>query len=920
LLPNIKHRSITNRLLGWFLLIGLLPLLATSLLTYSATDAALRNQAFTSLNGLAELKAIQLEQFVQERERNVSLMSKLPFLIEATDRFVQFGDRKDAPQYRQMQTFVEPALIEGMQIWRYSNLLIVSPLGDVVFALRASPELNRNLSDVQYRDTALGKVFDQAKQQRVTSLSDFEYYSARNELAAYYAAPVTRQGQLLGVVMVQINNDNLYKVANDVTSLGTTGETVIVTRVGDEAVFVTPTRNDPDAAFRRKLPITPDSQNATIKALQGLAGNGIATDYRGQEVVAAWRYLPDLRWGMVVKIDTAEAFAPAVDLRNRLLALNILVLLGVVVSALLLSRSLSRPIRKLTRTSTQLAAGDLKQRVKLNRADEIGVLGESFNKMAENLEDLYHSIDSKVQERTLQLQNTNAELEEARRNAEVANRSKSAFLANMSHELRTPLNAIIGYSELLEEDATDMGEQAFVTDLQKIKGAAKHLLSLINDVLDLSKIEAGKMELFVETFSVPAMVRDVVATIQPLVQKNGNILEVDCDPNLGEMRADLTKLRQSLFNLLSNASKFTERGKISLTVERANGRMLFRVRDTGIGISPEQIGRLFQAFTQADASTTRKFGGTGLGLAISQRFCQMMNGEIRVESEMGKGTIFTIDLPVRVEVKTVQNPAQSDILSAEMVDAAPGAPVVLAIDDDATIRDLLQRYLAKEGYAVYTAGTGEEGLQKARDIKPDVITLDVMMPSMDGWAVLAQLKEDSQTAEIPVIMLTMVEDHTMGYALGATDYLNKPVERTKLLSVLERHRTRQNQKVGRVMVVEDDLTTRMMTRRLLEKEGLDVIEASNGRVGLERLTKERPDLILLDLMMPEMDGFEFVMKLRQRKDWSYIPVVVISAKDITASDRERLNGYVEQVMQKGSFTRDSLLTTVRDLVSAATVR
>jgi signal transduction histidine kinase/CheY-like chemotaxis protein len=506
------------------------------------------------------------------------------------------------------------------------------------------------------------------------------------------------------------------------------------------------------------------------------------------------------------------------------------------------------------------------------------------------------------------------EIADKSRQLELADRHKSEFLANMSHELRTPLNAIIGYSEMLEEDAADLGAEQFTDDLKRINAAGKHLLELINAVLDLSKIEAGKMELYLETFDVAALVQDIAAVIQPLAAKNANRLEVHCPDGIGTMRADVTKVRQALFNLLSNASKFTERGTISLTVakESAGGQdwMIFSVIDTGIGMTPEQLTRLFETFSQADAATTRRYGGTGLGLALSRRLCRMMGGDVTVESTSGEGSTFIIRLPAVVADVVEEAPAP---VALDRVESGVGT--VLVIDDEASVRDLMQRFLTKEGFRVVTASGGEEGLRRARELRPDAITLDVMMPGMDGWAVLSALKGDPDVADIPVIMLTIVDDRNLGYALGASDYLTKPIDRERLVTVLKKHRRDLP-----VLIVDDDAVLRQLLRRMLEPEGYTVVEAENGRAALEQLRGVSPSVILLDLMMPEMDGFEFVTELRRHDAWRAIPIVVITAKELTRDDRDRLNGYVEKILQKGAHGRDQLLAEVRELVQTSVAR
>jgi signal transduction histidine kinase/CheY-like chemotaxis protein len=436
--------------------------------------------------------------------------------------------------------------------------------------------------------------------------------------------------------------------------------------------------------------------------------------------------------------------------------------------------------------------------------DEIGRLIDGFNTMLSEIQQrdtALRGANEELKARTGELEKeiqyrkqTQEELLKAKHVAEEASRAKSTFLANMSHELRTPLNAIIGYSEMLEEETRESGKSDSVQDLRKIQSAGKHLLSLINDVLDLSKIEAGKMGLHLENFEVAQLIDEMATTLQPAAAKNGNTIHVNVASSLGAMHADVTKVRQILFNLLSNACKFTDHGRISVDVDesRVDGRdwIRFRVSDTGIGITAKQKENLFHEFSQADASIARKYGGTGLGLAITYRFVQLMKGRISVESEPGKGATFTVHLPAHVVGETPES-----VRSVANSDAAPSSEesksrkdTILVIDDDASVRDLMSRFLGKLGFHVVAAANGEEGLRLARQVRPLVITLDVVMPECDGWTVLKKLKSESALAEIPVIMVTIVDNEAMGLDLGASNYLIKPVDRDRLAVLIEKHR------------------------------------------------------------------------------------------------------------------------------------
>ena len=500
----------------------------------------------------------------------------------------------------------------------------------------------------------------------------------------------------------------------------------------------------------------------------------------------------------------------------------------------------------------------------------------------------------------------------SRDQAEAMSRTKSSFLANISHELRTPLNAIIGLTEMLVSNVGRFGTEKALEPLRRVNRAGTHLLGLINQVLDLSKIEAGKLELNIESVSIRPMIEEVLGTARPLAEQNNNRLSVECPPGLPAMTVDAMRLRQILLNLLSNACKFTNEGDIGLKVTLTSHDSLqvvdFAVSDTGIGMTADQMSRLFEDFSQGDVSTARQYGGTGLGLAITRRLCQMMGGDVTVTSEPGKGSVFVARLPLSADQIVDAQEIQSE---ADTV--ARGSECVLVIDDDPTARELISDHLRQAGFAVIAASGGREGLKRAREFHPIAITLDVVMPDIDGWTVLAALRGDPELADIPVVMATIVDEHKHGMALGAAGYLTKPIDRDRLVDLIRRFRA----PVGptQVLVVEDDASQRERIRSWLEPQQWLLTEAENGSVALTRLAESVPNVILLDLMMPEMDGFQLVAEMQKHPVWRRIPVIVITARDLTMEDRARLNSGIELVMRKELFSPANLIERVRQVVA-----
>lgn len=482
-----------------------------------------------------------------------------------------------------------------------------------------------------------------------------------------------------------------------------------------------------------------------------------------------------------------------------------------------------------------------------------------------------------------------------------ASRAKSEFLASMSHELRTPLNAIIGYSGLMKEQAETTGEVTYLRDLDRIESSGKHLLSLINSILDLSRIEAGRMEVNVQEFSLGEMSEELRVLVAPMIEQRKNQLHVELQRQDISLSTDREKLKQALVNLLSNAAKFTERGHIWLRAKESlnAGRpsLLISVSDTGIGMTPEQSAKVFDEFVQADSSTAREYGGSGLGLTITRRFIELLGGTVRVESVPNRGSTFVIEIPLSLR------PSPSD--QPERIDPARDCQTILVIDDDPHVVDMVRRILTREGYDVQAAADSVEGLAKARESHPDCIILDIVLPGKDGFQILAELKSDPATQEIPVIMMSMQNMHDKGYRLGAVDYLTKPVDRARLIASLDKHCPHGVSKT--VMIVEDDHLTRTTIEKSANAAGWKVHTAQNGVEALLILKTEGfPSIIVLDLVMEKMDGFTFLEHLRLLDEMRHVPVIVVSSKDITEEDRDRMNGRVVELVQKGDFSLGSL--------------
>ncbi len=507
-------------------------------------------------------------------------------------------------------------------------------------------------------------------------------------------------------------------------------------------------------------------------------------------------------------------------------------------------------------------------------------------------------------------------VETAERLKEV-DRLKSQFLANMSHELRTPLNSIIGFSRVILKGIDGPITEQQRQDLEAIFNSGQHLLGLINDILDISKIEAGKMELAFEPTDLQEIIRGVMSTAIALVKDKPIELQQSVPADLPTITADSRRVRQVLLNLVSNAAKFTDQGFIRVEAKVEGDHVVISVSDSGIGIPPEKLPRIFEAFTQVDASPSRKYGGTGLGLTISKSFIELHGGRIWVESEMGKGSRFTFTLPIQgpPQIRPEAGPRAEAAPPAALLEEAPPlipevpGRVVLCVDDDEGVITLFRRYLDKQGYRVVGLSDPFRVVEEARRIQPFAITLDVMMPGKDGWQVIQELKADPETRDIPVIMCTIVAEKGRGLSLGAADYLVKPILEQDLLTALDRLDREEGR--HRILVVDDQPDDRNLLRRMIEgQEGYEVLEAASGQEAILLVRQRRPHIIILDLLMPEMDGFAVLEALKADESTRSIPIIVVTAKELTERDRQALNNRIEALIQKGVLQREELLEDV----------
>jgi signal transduction histidine kinase/DNA-binding response OmpR family regulator len=633
---------------------------------------------------------------------------------------------------------------------------------------------------------------------------------------------------------------------------------------------------------------------------------------------------------------------------NRLIWFNLALTFGIVgmgiISSWVFVRTLLRPVKGMIETAQEIAQGNLNQTVRVLSRDEIGDLGRIFNHMAQSLRERDEQLrrqygelqlshvdlsrvavelegykkelerkvqERKVQERTQELACKNVQLQNAMEKAQESDRLKSQFLANMSHELRTPLNAIIGFAQVLLEGIDGEINEVQRKDLTAIDHSGTHLLEMINDILDIAKVEAGRMELNLETVNLEEVIQNVMATAKALIKEKEIQLRLEIAQGLPMVQADKVRLRQIILNLLSNAAKFTAKGLITVRVVRDDHKVRVSVIDTGMGIRNRDIPKLFKEFRQLDASMTKSQGGTGLGLALVKRFVELHGGRVWVESQFGVGSTFSFTLPLSSDdkpghpVEPIKEPLER---SSDEPPKVKG-PLVAVIEDDPRIVLLFERYLSSDGYRVVGVSPDDHVQEQIMRLRPHAILLDILMPHRDGWTILQELKANADTERIPVIICSVLPKDKKGYALGAIDYLTKPVDKGTLLKALSRLG-----KIYEIAVVDDDPGAVEIVEKSLKDQNYRIHTAYDGISGLALIKEKRPDVVLLDLMMPGMDGFDVVESIKSDAEICHTPIVIVTAKDLTEADRARLNGKINTLVQKSTASETDLMATVAEVV------
>ena len=1057
------------------MLLSITPLIVISAITYSQRAASIRDREFTKLASIRDLKVRQLDEWLTGRIENISIICKDARIRDFESRFLDNGNFSDKysnavreilSQYNEIYTF-------------YEEISILHPdTGRVIVSTDRAFEGEECYDKLDFSEPLkTGKIY----------IGDIYFSERLNKPTMTVSGPVfssvRNKRNIVGIVLCRIDLRRTdEELLIDATGLGKTGEMFII---NSDRTALSDLKWSSGAPLKIKL-----SCKAALEAVNGLTGITENLDYRGEEVLSAYTFIPTARWGFIVKQDLDEVYEPIYTMLVNFAVLFVIMVIAVYFIASLLAKNLSKPVIEIKNTAKRIQEGELAARNSITSGDELGDLAGTINSLAdfmvgrikiqhdsaeiietiatvdevsdfrkklllklmeisnadfgayyrlnkednkfhlftsvgtnadalkpfdartaegifsialthkrieylkeipydsrfifktvagditpreiitipliiegevrgfinlgkisnfssltlEILQQIWQSINNtlsnllahietrrlaeelnrkntelmiksgemEMQAAVLEkqsgtLRRQNIELEEQRRKVEEANRLKTEFLSNMSHELRTPLNSILALSRVLILQAGGKLTDEEKNFLNIIDRNGKNLLNLINDILDLSKIEMGKVEAEVTLFQPGSLVKSIVENIEAVAEEKNLRILLNMPEGLPDIQSDEGMVRQILQNIISNAVKFTEKGMVKISALNKGDKIAIEVEDTGIGISDKNLPHIFDEFWQADGSNTRKYDGTGLGLSISYKTAKIINAGIGVKSELGRGSTFTVSFPVKWKDGADFSPRPE-----KSADESPLKKKILIIDDNPEIIRLISDYLQEEGFVPVAALSGAAALDAAKMEKPYAITLDILMPGMDGWEVLQNLKSDPETSNIPVIVISVSDNIETGMALGAVGYISKPVRKQMLIDEIKNISLRREENERKkILIIDDSEIDRNEMSRIVSENGMDVILAGGGRESLNMLDSVSPDVMVLDLMMPEVNGFEVLKEIRTRPALEHIPVIVVTAKDLTAADKKRLTGNVSSIVGKTDLTFGSLLTEIR---------
>ena len=888
--------GIRSKLLLLFFAVGILPLIAVGAVSYLNSVRSVERVLEERTAATVEKAAEDVGRFFQSRLSEIDLLGRNQ---EVQDFYALY--RTDAAAAREqllpgVETYLRRLFTGPRQT--IAQLRYLDAEGALIFRyFREGGQRGADLSGRLYAAAATDTNFSTLDlTSRPDDLSITSTFTPAHGPVLRLGCWVTgAEGDRLGYLLVDLEVSRLLREAGAVRRRQRSERLMLIDRGSGRFLF----HPQPSLIGQNVGQAMPSLAPVYARIQEDASGSERFADKDGDRLIS---YVNDdeLNWQFAV-VSPMAAFTETVRraaLFNLAVTLTSIALI-LALTPLVIGR-IARSIRQVAEGAEAIAGGDLEQRIEVPAHDETRILADAFNRMAASLKrtmgDL-HALTAELEDR---VRLRTAALEEANDQIQEANRLKSEFLANMSHELRTPMNAIVGFSRLVHRKAKGLLPERQVENLEKVLQSSEILMSLINDVLDLSKIEAGRLEIVPEKFSLHELVVSCLGTVTPMVKSNVET-RAELPEKIDVVYSDSSRIRQILINLLSNAAKFTEQGSITVSVKDTGaGRIDLAVADTGIGIPPESVEYIFEEFRQVDGSTTRKYGGTGLGLSISKRLAQMLGGDIRVESAVGEGSTFTVSLPTQYAPAAKED---ADIVEIDARPADSSRRLVLVIDDDPDVISLLTQEIEEEGYQVIGATRALEGIEKAKQINPYAITLDIMMPGMDGWEAISRLKGDPATRDIPLIVVSIIDNKDLGFRLGADEYLLKPVDKESLIRVLRRYEGPGH----RVLIADDDPVVVDLVRQLLEEDGWKVDGATNGREALEAIGRQRPDVLLLDLMMPVMDGFETLQHLREKEGTRDLPVVVITAKDLSREEREELQRNATRIIEKNGMDRERIL-------------